>query len=121
MSAEPIPMRQPVSLAAMRNRRKRLVVETAYGPVTLLYRPGAITPNRVKQFQSASDNQDVVTDTIVALIESWDIAGEDNVTPCAPNDPIVGEFDINMLSTLIAAVVEDMQPGETTSVGSFSG
>jgi hypothetical protein len=114
-------MRQPVSLAAMRDRRKRLTVETAYGPITLTYRPGSITPNRIKRFRAATDDQDVVTETIAALIAEWDVTEFSGGPAIATTDPLVGEMDINALSSLIAAVIEDMQPGETTGVGSFSG
>ncbi len=100
----------PISLSDLQNNTRVLTLEYDGESVTIVYRPGVITPANSDDF-----NRQAVVEQLEGLLVSWDIV-DDKGKPLPVTKELLDTLPARFLAHLSGAIVGDLRPNVKRAV-----
>ncbi len=103
-----------------RNLREQVTVTIGGESMDVWYRPAAVTPEVIGKLEHAEQDHEAIYSVIADVVAEWDYL-DDHGSRIPTTLENVRQVDIPLLSAVLNAVVEHMNPGKPTGTGSLVG
>lgn len=94
----------PITLTDLQGNTRTLTVEYDGDTVTIVYRPGAITPSSSQDF-----SRQTTADQLLELLVSWDVL-DDKGKALPVSKDLLDTLPARFLAHLVSAIVGDLRP-----------
>jgi hypothetical protein len=112
-------------LSTFRNATRPLVIDTGDPdePLTVRYRPRALTPRLAEQLtQDTSDESNIARTCkwLELIVAEWDLLGDDG-QPIPLTEAAMQDVPLDVLKFVSDAILEDSRPNQVSSPASAAG